>query len=710
MPTEPPTAHLSIPEPRLSRRRGSFAGHRSSRATRPGPGTTVLLLLLPVLLPPTPLTAQEWNSPRALELITRAREVRRGNVGDSALHAYSARARGFVYFFLDREDPGERILVKADQIALELFWEAPGRTRQRIVGLRDEKRLPTNIRYHLDHLTVVMDDFGDVIRLGDGDEVSAVLHPLASGSERVYDFLLGDSITLILPGPAEPVRVYEIQVRPKRFEEPGFVGSVYIDRATSAIVRMKFSFTPASYVDPYLDFIRLSLDNGLWLGRYWLPNRQEVEIRREVPYLDFPAGSVIRAWYEIGDYDFNPDLPPTLFAGPRVTALPEGTRRAFPFEEPLYARLETEGLRPPPEMEEIRSLALQIARNRTLSGLGRLRLFLPRPGVSSAFRYDRAEGAVVGAGLSYRLRPSLFVSAYGGFATGRERPLGLLRLSGPGTAPRTGIRLSLNELRDLGPGPTTSGVMNTLAGLLAGDDFLDPYFSSGLSLFHTIPVGPAGELRMEGILERHAPAGLVVDGAGTDAGLRPVRPVRGGTRRALRLTLTRRTEAAGLLLEGGLELARLGGATYGSLQARSRWSREWLARGVGVDFDLRIGTTLGTPPPQALYLLGGRGTLPGYPYRGFTGDRFWLLRGEVSRDLRAPWLRLRGLLAAGWAGISPENAPAGWEVRGTAIPLLSAGVGLGLGWDILRLDLVRGLNGGTWQAILSVDPRFWPWL
>ena len=42
-----------------------------------------------------------------------------------------------------------------------------------------------------------------------------------------------------------------------------------------------FTFTPASYVDPYLDYIRVSLDNALWLGRHWLPRRQETEIRRE---------------------------------------------------------------------------------------------------------------------------------------------------------------------------------------------------------------------------------------------------------------------------------------------------------------------------------------------------------------------------------------------------------------------------------------------
>ncbi|NIU32194.1 MAG: hypothetical protein GWN82_16220, partial [Gemmatimonadetes bacterium] len=104
--------------------------------------------------------------------------------------SYRARALGNVYFFIDRADSAQQVLVKGDQIALDLYWRAPDQTRQWIVGRRDEKVLPTGIRYHLDHLTVVQDDFGDHIRLGDGDEVERVVHPVGPGAEEIYDFLL----------------------------------------------------------------------------------------------------------------------------------------------------------------------------------------------------------------------------------------------------------------------------------------------------------------------------------------------------------------------------------------------------------------------------------------------------------------------------------------------------------------------------------------
>jgi len=246
---------------------------------------------------PAPLWAQgpeNWNDDRAMELVRRTRLLRRSTVVDTAFRSYQAQARGYVYFFIDRPDSDERTLVKADQVALELFWQAPNETWQRIVGLRDEKVLPTNIRYHLDHLTVVQDDFGDRIRLGDGDEVSEVIHPAGPGATRVYDYLLADSLSIRYGGKGDEVRVYELRVRPKDPDRPGFIGSMFVDRSTAAIVRMSFTFTPASYVDPYLDYIRISLDNSLWMGKYWLPYRQEAELRRELPQLDFLAGSIIR--------------------------------------------------------------------------------------------------------------------------------------------------------------------------------------------------------------------------------------------------------------------------------------------------------------------------------------------------------------------------------------------------------------------------------
>jgi hypothetical protein len=576
-------------------------------------------------------------------MIQEARGVRQSITQDSTLRSYSSQARGYVYFYLDRGDTGERVLVKTDQIALEVYWSAPDQFKQRIVGLRDEESLPTNIQYHLDHLVVVQDEFGDRIRIGDGDEVEAVVHPAAPGSEAVYDFLLADSVTLNLPATSDTVRVYEVQVRPKDFEAPGFVGNVFLDRDTKAIVRMSFTFTPASYVDSYLHHISISLENGLWMGRHWLPFRQALEIRREVPYLDIPAGSVIRGSFEVRDYEINPILP-----------------------EDLYAQLEEEGLEgflPPPEMDEIRSLALSIATEQYLSGLSRSRLFLPSPFLSSVLRHNRAEGFFLGTGISHTPAPYLGLSLYGGYSLGRERPTVELRTSGGERRPATQLHLFQNRPRDLGPVPAISGVLNTLSSLSMNEDYTDLFFTSGLSATHTFSPGPESRLRMTARWERQRRGRNVVSSSLDDTDYRPVIPLARGTWTSLEAAWSFPGPSPGLRLTLDGLLARFDdgfgtatpdlpysgstGKTFGSLAAGFSYEKRWLTRGTTLEADFQGGALVGEPPVQAHYFLGGRQTLPGYDFRSQVGDRYWLARSEASMDLLPPFLALGE--GGGWA-------------------------------------------------------------
>lgn len=673
---------------------------------------------LTLVQPPGALTGQEpdpaWNTPEVLRLIRDARAVRQGFVEDTTLQSYSSEARGFVYFYLDREDTGERILVKTDQIALEVYWQSPDRFKQRIVGMRDNKSLPTNIQYHLDHLVVVQDEFGDRIRIGDGDEVEAVLHPAAPASESYYDFLLADSVTLNLPATGDTVRVYRVQVKPKDFNLPGFVGTVFLDRATRSIVRMSFTFTPSSYVDEYLDHISISLENGLWLGRHWLPYRQQMEIRREVPFLDVPAGSVIRGSFQVQNYELNPPLAPMLFSGRTVTALPEATRRSFPFEEDIHARLQEEGLAgfsPPPEMDEIRALAVDLAANRALSGIGRSRVFLPEPMISSALRYNRSEGIFAGAGLSHALRPQMGVSAYGGYAFSRERPTLVGRLSVGASSFVTSMEGYLNRPADLGPVSGISGILNSLAGITIAEDFTDLHFATGGRATFSTNRPSGGGLSLSVRHEKHRPGSNAVESENEESDFRPILPTDRGT-----WTSVSARGRAPLPLEGGTMSAetvvgRFEEDGFGSFSAGLTIRRRWLAGGADLSADLRGGSLWGTPPAQALYYLGGRGTVPGYGYRTVSGDRYWLLRTEASKDLVHPWVRLRAFAAAGGVRVERRRHstsppyPLGHQV------MASVGIGLGLGWDVLRLDLARGLrDGGDWEFLISVRPDFWPWL
>src|SRR5262249_38514389 len=129
--------------------------------------------------------------------------------------------------------------------------------------------------------------------------------------------------------------VYELKFRPRDFRAPRIVGSVFLDVATAEVVRMSFSFTRAAYLDTQLEDITVSVENSLWSGRWWLPLRQEIEIRRRATWLDFPARGIIRGRWEIDGYTFNTGLDPAMFGGPEIAFAPRPVRDSFPWPDSL---------------------------------------------------------------------------------------------------------------------------------------------------------------------------------------------------------------------------------------------------------------------------------------------------------------------------------------------------------------------------------------
>ena len=91
-------------------------------------------------------------------------------------------------------------------------------------------------------------------------------------------------------------------MRPKDDRQPRIIGAVYIDRDDAQVVRMAFNFTRAAFLDKQLEDLFVVLENGLIDGRFWLPRRQEIEIRRGGTWLDYPVRGIIRGRWEIGDY------------------------------------------------------------------------------------------------------------------------------------------------------------------------------------------------------------------------------------------------------------------------------------------------------------------------------------------------------------------------------------------------------------------------
>lgn len=643
-----------------------------------------------------------WNSARALDLMERARVRRELPRGDSSLHNYQAKANGYVYFYLDRQEDNERTLVKVDQIALDLYWKRPNLTKQRIVGLRDVSRLPNRMTYHLDHLTVVQNGLGDVIRIGDGDEVRDVPHPAAPGADSIYDFRVADSVTLQLGGGQPEVRVYEIQTRPKRMNRSAFIGSVYVDRGSADIVRMTFTFTPVSYVDKRLDYINISLDNGLFGGQYWLPHEQSVEIRRQIPELDFAAGAVIKGRITVGDYKFNEPISDSVFFGRPVSAAPQAQRESYPFPQDVYAGLNEEGLAPPPQMADLRKRAAELMGQKRLSGLPTWRLYAPN--TSAVFRHNNAEGWYGGLGVTYAPSPSLRVDMLGGYAFGAEHPAASVAVRMP--AARLTLRGYYNEPRDIGPVQGMPGAFNTITSGFGDDDYTDTYLTRGASVrfqgaaeqgWHPYAVAVYEQQRAADGVE-YRTRSSVDDGEAMELtiGAAHAKPIRGTSYWSGDISTSYVRFAPNDARDEDKNFLRLNAkAEIGGSSADLR--QTLLAR-------IHVGiATINREPWQYNYLVGGRETLPGYKYREFDTPRFALANVELARTIAYPWIRARllgNMALTNGAFILDVDAfeRADTEVR------VSGGIGAGLLWDAIRVDLIKGRD---WQTLISVKHNFW---
>ena len=651
-----------------------------------------------------------WNAEPALSLIRRAIVARRHAYADSSLQSFRADVQGHVYFIGDLQ--GEREVIRADQVALNVHWQAPDRALQTIVGRRHEVRLPTTIRYHVDHLSLVLDNFGDRIRLGDGDEVQNVLHPAAPAAVSFYEFRLADSLTIRIRD--RVVQLFELKVRPANSDDPGIVGSLFIDEETGAIARMGFTFTRAAYRDPELVQIVLDLRSALWDG-YWLPVEQDVEITRSLSWFDFPVETVIRTRLEVLEYHLN-DRPELVMAsGQQIVSYPKDALKSFnDWSHSLYEGPIREGEYSDSQLAQAIDNAQSLIRQDRLTGGGRLQLSLPN--ASAGVRIRRAEGLLLGAGGTYQINDQARVAFWGGYPTSLEKfeaSMVFRRKVGRWT---TGIEAKIHSLEDVGS-TSASGVIQTLALAMAGEDYQDPFFQDGgrISL-----EGELAQARIElgGSIFQERVADLLLHTTPLGSNpLRAVRPIEEGTLAMLdgRLDLSLGEGIgawwrASLLAEAATSL--IGSFGFSRAVITVEANKDDMGTVWAWSSKVKFGISGGTLPAQRLFAIGGRGTVPGYAFRDWGGDRFALWHAEISRTLFSPWVRLRVQAAAGRTRITSVGMAAAnhFGITETSGVRGSTGFGLAIFYDLVHLDLVRGLSrrdGGEWVFFVSLNPALW---
>ncbi|HEY3279311.1 MAG TPA: hypothetical protein VGJ83_02275 [Gemmatimonadales bacterium] len=657
----------------------------------------------------TPLAAQDWNSEPALALARRATLRRERAAADSTLHDYQARAHGFVFLLYQfggglSEPPR---LIKADQLELEVYWKAPGLSKQRIVGWRDRLELPTDINYHRDHLGIVQNNFGRFVRLGEGDEVRDVPHPLAPGGEALYDFALGDTVTLALP--ERSVRVAALLVRPKDFGQPRLVGTLYVDVETADLVRLQFNFTSRAYLDPLLEDVSVVLGNALWEGRYWLPYRQEVEIRRRPAGID--ARGIIRGRWEIGGYTFNVGLADAWFAGEEIVALPKEQRDSFPWTGPLAAAIQdvAEPARED-DLEAVRAEVGRIAGRRAISGLKAQRLGVRS--LSDLVRANRVEGLVTGAGFVWRVPGDRFeLRALGSYGFADRRGKGGLTLTWS-----RGLEVAAyRQVRDVGDEPVIAPLLNSLASQELGDDYGDYYFATGAGIALHHALGARAEWRLAAARERVSSLPVLAEPA--TGRFRPNPALAAGDLWVGSLTLRRHSEGFAVRRDVGAEVTVEAGQVDGaSAYGRATAAAHLLLPLAGTRILARAqgGVASGGLPRHRAFVLGGRGTLLGDDFRVWGGRRSalahveWRVPVPFIRIAAGPYARTPGTItlapyaAAGWADEPVASTP--WR----ATPGARATLGIGVEWlGVFRLEMGYGVQSRRGRMAFDVSRDFW---
>lgn len=685
----------------------------------PSASARVIIAFLALITARPVLAQQTWNDERTRALVERATERRAKQLADTALVDYKAAAHGYLTFLAQfgegfTEPPK---IVKADELGLEVYWRAPDLSKQRIMGRRDTLLLPTDINYHRDHLGIVQNNFKNIIRLGEGDEVRDVPHPLSADGLQQYDYAIRDSLQIRL-GP-RVLDVYEVRVRPRDDRQPRAIGAVYIDRETSEVVRMAFSFTRSALKDKDLEDVSVVLENGLIDGRFWLPRRQEIEIRRTGSWLDYPARGIIRGRWEICCYEVNKGIPADYFVGPEIVLATRAEREQnpYPFAGKLLDSL-------PPDVravtdEDVRKVqeeARALVRSQALARGRSLALSATR--VSDIARFNRVEGLALGSGIHQRLGSGFSFTVAGRYGFSDEQVKGRGSLDF-----RTGVGSSISIsgerlYRDLGEEAETSLIRNTIAAQEFGSDYTNPYDVRRVGITATLARSGWRPSLAFGV-ERHAP--LTVNASPANGVFEPTVPAAELRERRFTFALDRPTT----LTFGGFELgSRVAVSALRDVTAGV--DSDVLRPALMIDLQRPFGvarlvlhTIAGgvfsgdSVAPQHHVFLGGPSSAPGYDFHEFVG------RGGLSQRvewrLPAPFFsiplgrygRAPGTITlAPFATIVWIDRSAGFkEKRQGWYP--SVGLGALTLFDVIRFDVARGLRGGRWTFSVDVVRDFW---
>ena len=261
---------------------------------------------------------------------------------DESIARYSALIRQRMAVRL-RAPLRDRIIYRSET-AVRSFWQREHEAVTQVLGMRSaypgrETAVRSDEFDWLDELPFEepFEPGGDYLFFGMMSPTSEypVAHPLAPGSDSLYRFGTGDTLTLSLPG-GERLRAIRLDVSARQADPRRISGALWIEPESGALVRAvyrlsrtfdamrddpevrreeeggAFRFVPGLLRPWTFDLSLVAVDYSFWEHRAWLPRRMRIEAHLRAGILNFPVS--METWYEIESVTLKDEKNPAQVA------------------------------------------------------------------------------------------------------------------------------------------------------------------------------------------------------------------------------------------------------------------------------------------------------------------------------------------------------------------------------------------------------------
>ena len=293
--------------------------------------------------------ASAFRDDRARQLLLGARRARLSH--DSALRAYDATTYLRMSAGLSFKAIGRERLMFRHENATRVRWQQGVGAFVDVTGARTVIPAVTSIKDAQQDIDKdINDEIGgdmagipyfpgqETLWIGAGNakvevDEKELVHPLAEGAEAYYKYAVGDSMTYRLPQ-GTVIRLSELRIQPREPKWNLVVGSFWFDNASHQLVRAAYRLSvpidiweiakqddpdvqediPA-WVMPMLTPMRgtisvITVEYGLFEGRFWLPRLQAAEGEGQVSFMRVPFRIEERYQYNsVNAVDSMPTMP-----------------------------------------------------------------------------------------------------------------------------------------------------------------------------------------------------------------------------------------------------------------------------------------------------------------------------------------------------------------------------------------------------------------